>query len=251
MSMCTCVPIHMWACMCACCTQRLHLSSMCTQPRCMDVGAHTCSCTPTHPTKHTHPSGPVHEPACCGTLQHYFVVARYCWRGYSSRKAIFPPLIEKYSLIDLIIKWTSPNDVSMGTEKQIFAVELNLPLIARTGIKVIRNLALDIVNLDFQCSFLLSFDLFSKGPACHTGSRSWHFLSVTARRFKAHSSRYLHLAFIYSLLLCILLLSLIPRCRGALKHTARKTPLFQIKNNSAENKPEQTCFPRQKPFSII
>lgn len=83
-------------------------SSVCTQPRWVDVGAHTCSCTPTHPLthppKHTHPSGPILKPARCGTLQHYFVVARYCWRGYSSRKAIFPPLIEKYSLIDLIIK---------------------------------------------------------------------------------------------------------------------------------------------------
>lgn len=91
----------------------------------------------------------------------------------------------------------------MGTKKQIFAVELNLPLTARTGIKIIRSLALDTVNLDFQCSFLLYFDLFSKGPACYMGSGSFHFLSVTARRFKAHSSRYLHLAFIYSLLLCI------------------------------------------------
>lgn len=207
MSMCTCVPIHTWACVCARCTRRLHPISVCTQPRWVDVGVHTCSCTPTHPLthppKHTHPSGPILKPARCGTLQHYFVVARYCWRGYSSRKAIFPPLIEKYSLIDLIIKWTSPNDVSMGTKRQIFAVELNLPLIARTGIKIIRSLALDIVNLDFQCSFLLYFDLFSKGPACYMGSGSFHFLSVTARRFKAHSSRYLHLAFIYSLLLCI------------------------------------------------
>lgn len=45
----------------------------------------------------------------------------------------------------------------MGTKKQIFAVELNLLLIARTGIKVTRGLALDIANLDFPCSFLLSF----------------------------------------------------------------------------------------------
>lgn len=180
--------------------QRVHTATLGGRG-CSHVFVHTHP--PTHPPKYTHPSGPILKPARCGTLQHYFVVARYCWRGYSSRKAIFPLLIEKYSLIDLIIKWTSPNDVSMGTKKQIFAVELNLPLIARTGIKIIRSLALDIVNLDFQCSFLLYFDLFSKGPACYTGSRFFHFLSVTARRFKAHSSRYLHLAFIYSLLLCI------------------------------------------------
>lgn len=49
----------------------------------------------------------------------------------------------------------------MGTKKQIFAVELNLPLIARTGNKVSRSLPLDTVNLDFLCSFLLSFSTCS------------------------------------------------------------------------------------------
>lgn len=72
----------------------------------------------------------------------------------------------------------------MGTKKQIFAVELNLPLIAGTGIKDTRSLALDIVNLDFQRSFLLSFstcsakDLPAAGRADPASS-----ISLTARPF--------------------------------------------------------------------
>lgn len=49
----------------------------------------------------------------------------------------------------------------MGTKKQIFAVDLNVPLIARTGIKVSHGLALDTADLDFQRSFLLSFSTCS------------------------------------------------------------------------------------------